>query len=1130
MTKRPVARLALSCLLSWSMIMSGYMPAAWAFAEEASEAPVAAQGSQEPAQDGSPQDEGAGEDAADEGQADQTDQAGSTDQVDPPGDDAQDDGAADTDQAAEDTEQPSQDASADAGTESDGDAAGDSSSQGGQDSQGSQAASTESDGKQDAVDAQASQDASAAEAPTLAPEDALSLVYIAESSIEQGQTQQVAILLSDGSAQVSTACLTLQAPDGQVAVDAASGDGSGMLFNIDTASLAQGTTTLVGLALTYADGTAATVDLTRGQAAYAFEVGAPAESSGTDEDDAITAYTIDDDGELVEAGSLDEALAASGAQDAMTNALMAASDDEASAQSASTGLVIALDPGHDNQSPGATGYGLYEEDLNLAIAQACRDELKTYPGVTVYMTRSDSGDCPYYTDGNHVESECLKRRVQDAAAAGATIFVSIHINSSDASSAHGVEVWYPSYNAGDTSITADGQKLAESIQKRLVALGLTDRGAKSNDTYTDDNGVERDYYSIIRNSKALSMPGVIIEHAFITSGTDYAFLSNSSTLKQMGIADATGIANFLGLSKSKDNSNVTLTRLTVADTDGKLGQATLRATGVTGAKRYYAQVKYYDGTVDTVEFGQTDEGVWFGTYDFAKAGRVAENVTITGYKVDASGATTQVGSWEGQLKRFSDIEVGAWYIGYVGDVASSGIITGYTDADGVTRTFGPDDTLTRGQVATMLWRLAGSPSASGTNRYSDVPSDQFYSTAVQWASEKGIVNGDKDAYGNLLGTFRPNDSVTREEFATMLYRYATKAGFGSGSGNIWSFPDAGNVQYYAVDAMAWCNAKGIITGDLATNPARLNPQSTATRAQAAKMMSVFAGCSGGKTPTETVVNVTSLSYRLSDEAKGVTFYTAAGEVPSSGSVSVKVWKKDNTSSVATYKASYVSSSSGENGDLVGRWAVTVPLSKMSSGDYVAQVWAASDVSGAEKAFVSTEVSTKLHPIMNSKSSVTASVLVKAYKASGATYPSDVYKAKGAATIEDFCKILVNEAKAEGVDPGVVFVQAMTETAWLRFGGDVKAEQCNFAGIGATGGGVKGATFSSVTEGLRAQVQHLRLYADATCTSAAKLSNTLVDPRFFTSLAGVSPYVEGLGSRWASGSSYGWGLAAMLDEL
>ena len=1112
MTKHPVANTALSCLLSWSMIMSGYMPVASALAEEATFDDVTYQQASGSSGTQSADDAagGAGEQQASEPESGDVADASGTDAAD-----ASRDGVTYDDVTAADAAQPS----------------------------GSQQPSADAAATDDQSD-QSDQAGAQSSAAALSPEEALSLVYVAASSVAANETQQVAVLLADESAQLSFAQLTLQAPNGQVTVDAAATDGSGLLFNVDASQLGLGTVTLAALSLTYADGTAATVDLTQVENAYTFQV---TEASGSVLDsDALTAYTIDDDGNLVQAGSLAEAIEASGAQEAMASAL-AASDDEASAQSTvcatdgkvHSGLVIALDPGHDNQSPGSTGNGLYEEDVNLKIAQACRDELETYPGVSVHMTRSDSGDCPYYTDGNHNESQCLKRRVQDAAAAGATIVVSIHNNSSESSSAHGAEVWYPSYNAGDKSITADGQKIAESVQSRLVALGLYDRGAKSDDTYTDDDGVERDYYSIIRNSKALSMPGIIIEHAFMTSYSDSQYLSSDAWLKKMGIADATGIAQALGLSKDKNNADVTLTRLTVADTDGKLGQATLRATGVNGASRFYAVVTYSDGKSDTVEFGQSDEGWWFGTYDFAKTGRVAENVTIKGYKVDSSGNTTQVGSYEGTLKRFSDLEVGAWYLGYVNDVATQGIITGYTDSDGVTRQFGPEDTLTRGQIATMLWRLAGSPSCSGST-FKDVASGQFYTTAVEWACQAGVVTGDTDASGNMTGYFRPEDNVTREELATMLYRYAQSAGFGSNNGSISSFPDAGNVSSWAKQAMAWCNNKGIITGDQGYSPARLLPQSNATRAQAAKMLSVFSDCTGGATPDTTAFNVSKLNYALTDEAQGVVFWTIAGEVKKTGSVSIKIWKKGDTSTAKTYAAQYVTQDlADENDDLegyVGSWAVVVPISQMSSGTYEAQVYAAKSASGTKDAYAKCTVKMNLHPILNAKSTVTAAQLVKAYKASGYTYPSKVYKSKGAETIDKFCEILVKEAKAEGVDPGVVFVQAMTETGWLQFGGDVKAEQCNFAGLGATGSGVSGATFADVQTGLRAQVQHLRLYADSTLSatdskdSKGLLKNAVVDQRFFTYLAGRSPYVEGLGTRWASSVSYGWDLAAMYDEL
>jgi hypothetical protein len=150
--------------------------------------------------------------------------------------------------------------------------------------------------------------------------------------------------------------------------------------------------------------------------------------------------------------------------------------------------------------------------------------------------------------------------------------------------------------------------------------------------------------------------------------------------------------------------------------------------------------------------------------------------------------------------------------------------------------------------------------------------------------------------------------------------------------------------------------------------------------------------------------------------------------------------------------------------------------------------------------------------------------VAAYKRSGATYP-EVFAEKGAATIEDFCAIVIDEAKAEGIDPRAVFAQAMLETGYLRFGGDVKAEQCNFCGLGATGGGVAGATFETVALGIRAQVQHLKAYA-----STEPLVNECVDPRFHLVSRGIAPYLESLGGRWAVSYSYGFGLSKIVDSL
>ena len=126
------------------------------------------------------------------------------------------------------------------------------------------------------------------------------------------------------------------------------------------------------------------------------------------------------------------------------------------------------------------------------------------------------------------------------------------------------------------------------------------------------------------------------------------------------------------------------------------------------------------------------------------------------------------------------------------------------------------------------------------------------------------------------------------------------------------------------------------------------------------------------------------------------------------------------------------------------------------------------------------------------------------------------------TIEDFCGILYEEAVDEGIRPEVVFAQSMNETGWLQFGGDVKIEQFNFAGLGATGGGVAGAQFESVRQGLRAQVQHLKAYA-----TDEKPKKEIVDPRYNHVTKGTAPYVEWLGINenpkkvgWAGALRYG----------
>ena len=171
-----------------------------------------------------------------------------------------------------------------------------------------------------------------------------------------------------------------------------------------------------------------------------------------------------------------------------------------------------------------------------------------------------------------------------------------------------------------------------------------------------------------------------------------------------------------------------------------------------------------------------------------------------------------------------------------------------------------------------------------------------------------------------------------------------------------------------------------------------------------------------------------------------------------------------------------------------------------------------------------------------KSEVTISQMLKMYQKQNKLYPSQALAKGGAPTIEDFVNIVYQEASAEGIKAEVVFCQSMLETGWLQFGGDVKVEQFNFAGLGATGGGVAGADFSSygkegVRIGIRAQVQHLKCYANK-----KTLINPCVDPRWGEWLRGKAPYVEWLGIKenpygtgWAAGANYGNNIVKLIKS-
>ena len=229
---------------------------------------------------------------------------------------------------------------------------------------------------------------------------------------------------------------------------------------------------------------------------------------------------------------------------------------------ATGGMIICLDPGHGGSDSGATAFGAKESDLTLKIAQYCKEELSKYD-VNVVMTRT--------TDTRLSEEAAmdLKNRVEVAKKAGASYFISIHINSAANSAAKGAEVYYPN-TSGNKNLSSNGQNLAKAIQKQLTALGLYDRGIKIRN-YTDGttssnpNSSDQDYYGVIRYAKQANITGLIVEHCFINNKDEFdKYLGSNAKLQQLGIADARGIVSALGLQAknqsldtlAKDNRNV----------------------------------------------------------------------------------------------------------------------------------------------------------------------------------------------------------------------------------------------------------------------------------------------------------------------------------------------------------------------------------------------------------------------------------------------------------------------------------------------------------------------------------------------------------------------------------------------
>ena len=885
-------------------------------------------------------------------------------------------------------------------------------------------------------------------------------------------------------------------------------------------------------------------------------------------------------------------------------------NDEVSSRSASNGnLVIAIDPGHGGSDPGASGNGLTEKDLTLKIAQYCKAELDQYAGVTAFLTRADD---------TYVG---LQDRVNIAKYYGADLFVSIHINSG-AATAHGVEVYYPNanYNPACSSI---GGGVATQILNQLVSLGLTSRGTKirnSDDSETYPDGSVTDYYSVIRNSKYAGIPGIIVEHAFLSNASDATnYLGNEGALQRLGKADATGIVNYYGL--TKNTMSMTASSYTIGQnatinyyptTDSTVTLEVYRGDNsflktICENKRVSAgsnslswNLKDTDGdyvpdgtyrfTIRIMDaYGhQTEEHRWFDvtgnskldyrwSYMTKKSYTIGENaieyyalnrkstVTVDIYKGDntylktltsnrSTGTNDQVVQWDLKGKDGEYVENGTYRftITAVGKDGTKAVSHQWFEVTGNT-TFGyrwdytTQQSYKVGETATEYYALNRNSTVTvevykGDNTYlKTLTSNRSTGTndqVVQW----DLKGNDGEYVEN--GTYRFTITAVDKKGTKVVSHHWFDVTGNTTFGYRWNYTTKKSykigetaTEYYALNRNSTVTVE-VYKGDNTYLKTLTSNRSTGTNDQVVqwdlkgndgeyvengtyRFTITAVDKKGTKVVSHHWFDVTgnppfgfkwtNLNTDTVNNESSVSLYYAVNR---NAKINIEMYRGDNS-----YLKTLLNNCSVGTNDQVITWDL-----KDADGYYVNPGQYRFTITATDKKgtrVISHKYFTINYYGIMGGTTTTVSQMINYYNANG-VYPL-YYAGTDAPTLQSFCEMYVDECNREGVRTEVAFAQAMKETGFLRYGGDVNIAQNNFAGIGATGGGTAGASFSSVREGIRAQVQHLKAYA-----STQVLNNAVVDPRFQYVSRGCAPYVEWLGINenpnhkgWATAINYGY---------
>ena len=841
-------------------------------------------------------------------------------------------------------------------------------------------------------------------------EQRLNYMYIDQPYLETPNTQKVVVSWGDGSEGIEQMTATVQGPVGEEVWTAAQETDDIYLFERAYTEQEKGVYSVTELHVTIAGNV---YDYSLADLGIEALFGVDEKYEGIEElqpvseeevSADIAAYNIDESGNVTEQSSIEEAIVQAEQE---IPAMM--SDD--GVQTQSSNIVVALDPGHDSTHVGASANGVREEVLTLKIASYCKAELEEYAGVSVYMTRT-TADCPH-PGGSSAHD--IDQRVADAAAAGASVYVSFHLNSSLSSAAKGAEIIIPNTN-WKPQVGNDGKKLATLIESELVGLGLEERKIYSKNTTVNEryeDGSLSDYFTVQISAKEHGIPGIIVEHAFVTNTSDVNnFLNNEAGLKKLGVADATGIAKYFGLSKGQWYKDYT---------------GWWYASGTSYLKNQWAQIS----------------GSWY-YFDF-------NGYMETGWQ-KISGKWSYLGGTDDGIMRIGWQKIGTnWYY-----FNSSGyMLTGWQKIGTKWYYFGESDD----GAMRIGWQKIG-----GDRYYFGEANDGAMKTGWQKIGESWYYLGSSN--GGYLQT-------GWQKIGGAWYYFSDKENGAMKTG--WQ--KVGSTWYYLGSADDGYMQTG--WKKLGTNWYYFGESNDgAMRTGFTKVGGdwyYFGGADDGAMKTGWQ-KIDGTWYFFNDDG----MYDSTK-------------KYDEIPGINDDK---INGSAGTNNSNTN--------SNVVEGTY----------------------------LIEGDTEVTVDQMVAYFEASKKAYPEDVMRKGGAATIRDFCQIYYEEAVAEGIKAEVAFVQAMKETGWLQFTGVVKAEQYNFAGMGATGNSVSGESFKDVREGVRAQIQHLKAYG-----STKSLNQTCVDNRFKYVERGSAIYVEWLSipnnpkkKGWAAAKGYGVDIVKMIQKL